>query len=207
MTGMKWRHDVSRVGRALILVGGFVLTCAGMAAGQAAPQAPPVVDAGGVSPAELQRLFDAYALVQAQDALKLDETQFARFLPRLRALQEVRRRALLDRARVVQELRQLLNRGGDDRRRGQGRDGAGRPDEKRPDEKRLDEKLKDLRELDRKASDDVRRAVDDLDDVLDVEQRARLRLFEEQMDRRKLELLLRARQGVRARARNRLDRP
>ena len=202
MTGMNWWNDIVRAGRALALVGGVVLTCAGIASGQPAPSAPPTIDAG-VPPAELQRLFDAYALVQAQDALKLDETQFARFLPRLRALQEVRRRTLLDRARLVQDLRQLLNRGSDAGRRGAGRDGqAGRPDERL-----LDEKLKDLRELDRKAVDDIRRAADDLDDVLDVEQRARLRLFEEQMDRRKLELLLRARQGARARARNRLDRP
>lgn len=142
-------------------------------------QRPPEVDPGGVSPAELQRLFDAYVLVQAQDTLKLDEAQYAKFLPRLRALQEVRRRSQTERARLVQDLRQLVQRGGDN---GQ-----------------IAERLKGLRELEARTFDEVRRAADDLDDVLEPVQRARLRIFQEQMERRQLDLLMRARQAARAR--------
>ncbi|MGE3177219.1 MAG: hypothetical protein AB7O32_07100 [Vicinamibacterales bacterium] len=173
-----------------VLVAALIGAAIGAAPAAAQSRREPSLAGDPVSPAELQRLFDAYALVQAQDALRLDEAQFARFLPRLRALQEVRRRALADRMRILQDLRRLVPRDGGER---------GRPDG------RLDEKLKELRELEARSMDEIRRAADDLDAVLDVEQRARLRLFDEQMDRRKLELLMRARQG--ARARNRANRP
>jgi hypothetical protein len=44
----------------------------------------------------------------------------------------------------------------------------------------------------------VRQAYDALDEMLNLHQRARLRVFEEQMERRKVELLTRARQAARA---------
>ena len=52
-----------------------------------------------VTPAEIQRMFDAYALVQAQDQLKLGDDQYPRFLARFKALQEIRRRAQAERTR------------------------------------------------------------------------------------------------------------
>src|SRR4029077_5915257 len=67
----------------------------------------PVADA--VSPAELQRMFDAYALMQAQDQLKIKDDQYSQFLTRFKALQEVRRRSLQERTRLVQSLRKMLN--------------------------------------------------------------------------------------------------
>src|SRR5581483_12152791 len=63
----------------------------------------------GVTPGEIQRMFDSYALLQAQEQLKITDEQFAQFLPRFKALLDVRRRALGDRMRLVQELRQLVN--------------------------------------------------------------------------------------------------
>src|SRR2546427_1637543 len=62
----------------------------------------------GVSPAEVQRMFDAYALVQAQDQLKLSDDQFSQFLARFKALQDVRRRFQMERNRAIQELRRVL---------------------------------------------------------------------------------------------------
>ena len=41
----------------------------------------------------------------------------------------------------------------------------------------------------------MRKAYNTLDEVLDVRQQARFRVFEEQIERKKLELLLRARQN------------
>ena len=54
-------------------------------------------------------------------------------------------------------------------------------------------------DLDARAVADVRKAHDALDQVLDVRQQARFRVFEENMERRKLELVARARQANRAR--------
>ena len=46
---------------------------------------------------------------------------------------------------------------------------------------------------------DVRDALAGIDQVLDVRQQVRFRLFEEQMERRKVDLLMRARQANRQR--------
>lgn len=155
------------------------------ASAQARRQAPPApADGAGVSPAELQRLFDAYVLMQAQDTLRLTDAQYPRFLSRLKALQDVRRRGQVERARIVQELRRLVQRA-------DGESGAADA---------INDRLKALRESEARSVSEVLQAVESLDEVLEPAQRARLRIFEEQMERRKLELLMRARQGARGRA-------
>jgi hypothetical protein len=143
----------------------------------AAPDAAP-----GVSLAELQRLFDAYVLMQAQETLQLSDAQYPQFLARLRALQEVRRRTLVERTRIIQELRRIV----------QGRaEGA--------ETGRLPERLKALREVEARGAAEIRQAADALDEVLEPLQQARWRILEEQMERRKLDLLMRARQNNRGR--------
>src|SRR6476660_6730783 len=62
-----------------------------------------------VTPAEIQRMFDAFALLQAQEQLKISDEQYTQFLTRFKALQDVRRQALQQRTRVIQELRKLVN--------------------------------------------------------------------------------------------------
>jgi hypothetical protein len=132
----------------------------------------------GVSPAEVQRMFDAYALMQAQEQLKIGDEQFAQFLTRYKALQDVRRKNLQERARLIVEMRQALNR----------------PD---PDEGLLKERMKTLQEIDARLAAEVKKAYDAIDQVLDVRQQAKFRVFEELMERRKLELVTRARQANR----------
>ena len=152
--------------------------------GRQAQQAPGIpgvngnVDDPAVTPNEIQRMFDAYALVQAQDQLHLNDDQYARFLVRFKSLQEVRRRSLQEHTRLVAELRRLLMQG-------------------QPDEAQLKERMQELQEVDSRAVADVRKAYDGLDQVLDVKQQAHLRVFEEQMERRKIELITRARQANR----------
>lgn len=132
-----------------------------------------------VTPGEIQRMFDSYALLQAQDQLKITDEQFAQFLPRFRTLLDVRRRALADRMRLVQDLRLLVNAPG------------------QPDEAQMREKVKALSELDTRVADETKRAEDAVDQVLTVYQQAKFRVFEENMERRKLELVTRARQANR----------
>jgi len=65
------------------------------------------------------------------------------------------------------------------------------------DDAALGEKLRQLRAFDDQAAADLRRAYEAIDQVLDVRQQARFRVFEDQIERRKVELLMRARQNVR----------
>jgi len=135
-----------------------------------------------ISPAEVQRMFDAYALVQAEEQLKLGSEQYARFLPRFKALQDIRRRAQAERGRLVQELRRLSL-------------------DPRSDEGQLRDRLKALDDLDVRTAADARKALEAIDQVLDVRQQARFRVFEEAMERRKIELVIRARLNNRLRQR------
>ena len=144
-------------------------------AGRGAAEAPAEP---GVTPAEIQRMFDSYALMQAQDQLKITDDQFPQFLGRFKALQDVRRKALQDRTRLVQELRVLVN-------------------QPQPDEAQMKDRIKALQDVDARAAADIKKAEDAVDQVLDVRQQAKFRVFEENMERRKLDLVTRARQANR----------
>lgn len=133
-----------------------------------------------VSPVEIQQMFDAVALVQAQEQLKLADDKYVQFLPRFKALQQVRRRAQAERGRIIQDLRRLSM-----------------PDV-RTDEAQIKERLKALQDQETTSATDIRRAYDAIDQVLDVRQQAKFRAFEEAMERRKIELVTRARQNNRA---------
>src|SRR5579884_4276613 len=45
-----------------------------------------------ITAGQIQRWFEAFTVLQAQDALHLSESQYGRFVTRLKALQETRRR-------------------------------------------------------------------------------------------------------------------
>jgi Spy/CpxP family protein refolding chaperone len=133
---------------------------------------------GGVTPAEIQRMFDAYALMQAQEQLKIGDEQFTRFLTRFKALQEVRRQTLQERARIIQNLRRLVNA-------------------PQPDEAQIKDRMTALQEVETRSAADMKKAYEAIDQVLDIRQQAKFRVFEETMERRKLELVMRARQANR----------
>jgi hypothetical protein len=137
------------------------------------------LDQPGVSPAEIQRMFDAYALMQAQDQLKITDDQYAPFIARFKALQETRRKGQQERMRIIQDLRKLT-----------APDGSG-------DDTQIKERLKALEDADARIFADVRKAYDGVAQLLDAKQQARFVIFEEQMERRKVELVMRARQANR----------
>jgi hypothetical protein len=56
-------------------------------------------------------MFDAYALMQAQEQLNIADDQFSAFLTRSRRSRTARRRTLQERARVIMEMRRILNQG------------------------------------------------------------------------------------------------
>lgn len=132
-----------------------------------------------LSPGEIQRLFDAMLLADAQQALTLSEKQYPEFITRLRTLQETRRGNLAQRVKLMAELQRLSN------------PRASTP----PDDTVLKDRLAALQELESRSAAELRRAYNQIDEVLDLRQQARFRVLEEQLERRKLELLMRARQN------------
>lgn len=133
-----------------------------------------------ISLAEVIRVLDGYALVQAQDALQLSDEQYGRFVTRLRNLQEIRRARQQARNRILAELRRL----------------TGPQAGPAIDETAVRAQLDALRAHDERTAADLRSAYDALDEVLTVRQQARFRLFEENLERRKLDLIMRARRGA-----------
>lgn len=178
-------HSVQRI----LITSAFILMLAATGQAQAPGRAaqrgaqPPEgapAPAAGVSPGEIQQMFDAYVLVQAQDVLQLKDDQYAQFVTRLRALQGVRRRSENQRLMIINQLRRIL----------QATDG-------RVDETMIQERLKSLDDLRTSSITEIKQAQDSLDEVLDLRQRARFRIFEEEMERRKVELVMRTRQANR----------
>ncbi len=139
-------------------------------------------------PREMQRLLDGYAVIQGQEFLGLNDAQFAQFLPKFRALQDARRRNEMERLRLLQELNRLTN----PRTGAQGADNDVR------------ERLRMLKDIETRAAGEIQRARDAIDQTLDVRQQARFRVFEEQIEQRKLQLLMQVRQN---RANRQLARP
>jgi Spy/CpxP family protein refolding chaperone len=147
---------------------------------QAAPPgaAAGAIDEPNITPAEIRRMFDSYALMQAQEQLKITDDQFPKFLTRFKALQDIRRRTQQERNRTLQELRRLTA-------------------DPQADENAMKERVKALEDLEERSQSDVRKAYDAIDQVLDVRQQARFRVFEEAMEQRMLQLITRARQANR----------
>ena len=138
----------------------------------------------GLGPAQVLNMLDAWAIVQAQDALQLGDDQYPQFVARLKRLQQTRRRNLQGRLAILQDLRRLSAGPGD-----------------KVDENALRERLKALTDHDVASAAEMRKAYDELDQVLSTKQQARFRLFEEVLERRKIDLLKRAQQGAAARER------
>jgi hypothetical protein len=168
----------------LVVVVGALALGAGAIDAQPARGQQPVPPAAGeeavVSPAEIRRMFDSYALMQAQDQLKITDAQFPQFLARFKALQDVRRRTLAERNRIIQELRRLSN-------------------DPQAEESQMKDRIKMLQDVETRSEADVKKAYEAIDQVLDVRQQAKFRAFEEQMEQRMLQLVTRARQANRLR--------
>lgn len=149
--------------------------------GRASAQRPALPDPARISAPQIQRWFEAFTVLQAQEALRLTEAQYGRFVTRLKALQETRRRHQQVRNRALADIRRLID-----------------PQTGSQDEAQLAELMKTLREEDDRAAVELKRAYEAVDETLDVRQQARFRVFEERMEQQKLELLMRARQNARA---------
>ena len=139
------------------------------------PPTPPNPDMMTVQ--QVEQYFDQVVLYQAQTNLQLNDDQFLRFGSGLRRLQTARRQQQRRRVMMLRDLNVLLNAAP-------------------MDEASVTAKLKEMDDVTAATNREVQDAYVVIDQVLDLRQRARFRVFEENMERRKLELLTRARQAV-----------
>ena len=153
----------------------------------APPQLPPLPDAAAISAPQIQRWFEAFTVIQAQEALESVRS----------AVRPVRHPAQ-SAAGVAAKA-----------------PAGAQPDHGRPAQahqsarpapttrRQLADRLKALRDEDERGAAELRRRYEAVDETLDVRQQARFRIFEERMEQQKLELLMRARQNARNAARGR----
>jgi Spy/CpxP family protein refolding chaperone len=124
---------------------------------------------------QLQALFDAHVLVQAQRVLQLPDDQYQRFFVRMNRLQEVRRQHVRRRNQLINELRRKWS-----------------PE---ADEAELVTLTRQLEEVETTFESEQRTARRALDEVLTPRQLARFRFFEEDMERQKIEFITLSRQA------------
>ena len=160
--------------RACLAVLGVLLGAVPPSEAQQRDSFPP--NRGDMSPAEVQQLFDAFELVRAEEMLGLTEEQYPQFVVRLKTLQDSRREAQRERQMLLRELRRLL-----------GQSGVG--------DAELEERLEALRTQQQESAARQAAAIEQIDSILDVRQRVRFRMFQQAMEQRRLELLMRARRG------------
>ncbi|MEO8070758.1 MAG: hypothetical protein ABI652_05110, partial [Acidobacteriota bacterium] len=132
--------------------------------------------------AQVEQYVDALELYQAQNQLQLSDDQLVRaFGARLQRLQMLKRQQQRQRRASIVELNQMLTGGGPG--------GI--------DEAAVAAKVKALDDLVADFDRRIQEATAAIDQTLTPRQRARFRVFEEQMERRKLDLLTRVRQQPR----------
>jgi hypothetical protein len=135
--------------------------------------------AEGLTPADVEDMLDALALVQAEKNLQVSDTQYPTFVTRLKNLHQTRKRNRHGRIQLLRELQRMTA-----------------PQRGPADEALVRERLKALRDHDDRSAAELRKSYDALDEILDARQQARFRVFELELERRKLDLLVRARLGA-----------
>ncbi|HUF48154.1 MAG TPA: hypothetical protein VMM93_10070 [Vicinamibacterales bacterium] len=180
------RH--ARVRRFLVAAVLTITATAGLASpvgeGQPPPERPAPEQRGGApggggpTIAAIEREFDRLEIFEARRALGLSEAAFRDVMPHLQRIQLMRRRQLHQRRAILAELRAALESGSVETHA----DGTAA-------------RLVELGALGVRHAQELRRAHLALDAVLSVRQRAEYRLFQERFERRKLDLLARARQA------------
>jgi hypothetical protein len=134
-----------------------------------------------VSMAEIRKAFDAYAVTQAQEQVKISKDQLPKFLAEYKELNDSRRMAAQEHNRLLVELRQHAA-------------------DTKVSEVQLKDRLKALRDVEERSHADIRKAYDEIDKLLDVRQQVRFRVFEKDMDRRMAQVIARTRQSNSAKA-------
>jgi hypothetical protein len=134
---------------------------------------------GDLSPSNIQQMFDTLTVMEAEKFLPLGAEQFPAFVQRLRRLQDARMQNNRRRAKALGELRSLVG------------------PQANPDatDQAIEAKLAEVARVEADGQAAVRKALDELEQGLSPRQRARFRLLEENIERRKIDFLTKVRQG------------
>lgn len=134
---------------------------------------------GDLSPAGIQQMFDTLTVMEAEKFLPLSAEQYPVFVQRLRRLQDARMQSNRRRTKAISALRGLV----------------GPQAANTATDQAIEAALAEVTRADADGQAAVRKALDDLEQGLSVRQRARFRLLEESIERRKIDFLTRVRQG------------
>ena len=129
---------------------------------------------GGLRLDEVQQIVDGWEIATAEKMLELSDQQYVPFLQQLRRLQSGRRQQLMQRQRMLNMLRQTINQ------------------QPAVEEATVDTRVKQFDDQERRLQQEMQSLHAAIDAVLTPRQRARFRVLQEQMERRKLEVLSRA---------------
>ena len=143
------------------------------------PQAPPKGQVGTdpIAPNEVQAMFDTMLIMDAEKFMVLTPEQFPMFVQRVRKLQDVRIQQIRKHNRAFGELRAMSG-----------------PQNPRPDEAAIDAKLKELDAIEVEAANGRAKAMEALDQMLSPLQRARFRLLEDGIEKKKIDFINKVRQ-------------
>jgi hypothetical protein len=123
---------------------------------------------------EVQQIVDGWEIATAEKTLELNDQQYVPFIQQLRKLQNGRRQQFMQRQRLLIGLRQTMNQ------------------QPPADDAAIDARVKQFDDLERKHQQELQSLHAAIDAVLTPRQRLRFRVLQEQMERRKLEVLTRA---------------
>lgn len=133
-----------------------------------------------ISIADIQSMFDAMAVLDAEKFVALTAEQYPVFVQKLKRLQDARKQLNQRRARAINELRMMVS--------------ANPANGKTVDDPTIDAKLKELDGFETDGRTAIGKALEDLDQLLSPRQRARFRLLEESTEKKKLDFLMKVRQ-------------
>jgi hypothetical protein len=108
--------------------------------------------------------------------VQVSDAQYGQFILRLKKLQVLRRQHVAQRLKLVNQLRQLVN--------------PLPPAQPSADDAAVEAQTKAIDELDRRALQELQAAFASIDEVLNVRQRAKFRLYEETLEQEKLNILM-----------------
>jgi hypothetical protein len=160
--------------RIALVIGALSLTCVPAARAQGSAK-PGDERSRGETRREAFRVIDAYVVSNLQESLGLSDADFVKVLPLVRKLQTGRREYLLERARLLRQLRRQLRSGS-----------AG--------EAEVRQTLEALKSVETSGPERARRDAAELDAALTPLQQAKYRVLELEVEQRLRELMGRARE-------------
>jgi len=172
-----------------VVVAALVALWGGTASAQVTPSAPDRVEQRPAAPrppdqpissADIQAMFDAMAVLEAEKFVVLTPEQYPVFVQKLKRVQDARRQLNQRRNRAMNEMRALVN--------------PNPGTAQTADDATIDAKLKEIDAIEAAGHDAIEKALDDLDQLLSPRQRARFRILEENTERKKLDFLTKVRQ-------------